>query len=901
MITSGSCRNMFFRASWKLGVSVARPRAGRRRPCPSANRYSIGSSIVTMWTGRFSMTDRMIAGERRGLARPGRPGDEDQARRQVDEGLEDLGQVELGDRRQLEGIRRKTAASEPRWTKMLRGSGRPRSGRSRCPRTGSARAAPSGPASGSRAASPRAPRAGGLGVERDQPSLDPQQGRPHGLQVEVGSLLLGHELEQVCECQGSRIIAVEAVAESGAEASARASRRVRTVPLRISTCEIARAASDLRTRRDPQPLEDVGARKPRVRAGGRQRRAGKEPAREAGRPGTGGVQSASASAARGPARGPRPTLPGRAGLARGGRERQQGRDVAGLGSPVAARGEPGGGRARRESEPSAQERETQPPAARRFRSRRMEGASKRAAERARLRAPEIVRRAAPAREDRARAAQRKAGAARGCLEHPDPARRGCARPRLPRASERLAGRLVTSRRSGARPWVARKRAARRTRSGSSARFCARDGAQPPGREIRQAAERVEDHRRVVKSTRQRVDGEVAARKSSSIEAALDLGDVDRRACPRRGRRAAERSREEARHGRGRRLQRAGEDLRVARHRGVDLGDGAAEQQIARGAADDPDSLSEPRRDCGERPDLRAPGDRGRPGRRAGPAIATPLSSGFETESLFLFGKRIKQPYNFRDVLQSSAVTPGGRAPRRRPRPAAGARRGASRLDRSSSPAFVSYIDQLRQIPEEPSAAARIRPPRRFATMLRRPGPGRGRSKRTPRLPHGYGVGAPRRRRRASRDDAGAIGVSRAAPGSVSLDRAGCVVAAPASRASKSAPGSALPGSASDGRRCPSAFLEVTAEQALEEARGVDARVAAGRVLPLAGVPHGDQGQHVGRGPDARPAPRGSSRDSARRATRRRSRACGGQAPSSSAGPTWTSSRWAPRPRTASSS
>ena len=59
MITSGSCRNMFFRASLKLGESVETSR-WETAALPSANRNSIGSSIVTMWTGRFSMMERMM-------------------------------------------------------------------------------------------------------------------------------------------------------------------------------------------------------------------------------------------------------------------------------------------------------------------------------------------------------------------------------------------------------------------------------------------------------------------------------------------------------------------------------------------------------------------------------------------------------------------------------------------------------------------------------------------------------------------------------------------------------------------------------------------------------------------------------------------------------------------------
>ena len=58
MMTSGSCRNMFLRASLKLGASVETSR-WETAALPSAKRNSIGSSIVTMWTGRFSMMDRM--------------------------------------------------------------------------------------------------------------------------------------------------------------------------------------------------------------------------------------------------------------------------------------------------------------------------------------------------------------------------------------------------------------------------------------------------------------------------------------------------------------------------------------------------------------------------------------------------------------------------------------------------------------------------------------------------------------------------------------------------------------------------------------------------------------------------------------------------------------------------
>jgi len=55
MITSGSCRIRFFRASGKLGVSVPTSR-WETAALLSAKRYSIGSSIVTTETARVSMT-----------------------------------------------------------------------------------------------------------------------------------------------------------------------------------------------------------------------------------------------------------------------------------------------------------------------------------------------------------------------------------------------------------------------------------------------------------------------------------------------------------------------------------------------------------------------------------------------------------------------------------------------------------------------------------------------------------------------------------------------------------------------------------------------------------------------------------------------------------------------------
>ena len=102
MITSGSCRNMFFRASLKLGESVETSR-WETAALPSAKRNSIGSSIVTMWTGRFSMIERMMPASVVDLPDPVGPVIEHEALGQVDEALEDLGKVQLRDRGQLEG------------------------------------------------------------------------------------------------------------------------------------------------------------------------------------------------------------------------------------------------------------------------------------------------------------------------------------------------------------------------------------------------------------------------------------------------------------------------------------------------------------------------------------------------------------------------------------------------------------------------------------------------------------------------------------------------------------------------------------------------------------------------------------------------------------------------------
>ncbi len=211
MITSGSCRNMFLRASPKLGVSVDTSR-WETAALPSAKRNSIGSSIVTMWTGRFSMIERMTPARVVDLPEPVGPGDQDEPLGQVDEALEDLGEVQLGDRGQLEGdpaehggigaALDEDVAAEPR-------------------DPGQAVADVDGLVLLEALTLSRGQdleqhllevlRLQSVCVQGDEPALDAQKGRSHRLQVEVRGLLLGHELEQFGECQCSEIIAPRAV------------------------------------------------------------------------------------------------------------------------------------------------------------------------------------------------------------------------------------------------------------------------------------------------------------------------------------------------------------------------------------------------------------------------------------------------------------------------------------------------------------------------------------------------------------------------------------------------------------------------------------------------------------------------------------------------------------------
>ncbi len=113
MITSGSWRIRFFRASGKLGVSVPTSRC-ETAALPYGKRYSIGSSIVMTWTGRVSITDWMIAASVVDFPEPVGP-----VMRTNPEGKREKVSMISGRPsscafRMLNEIRRKAAASAPR-------------------------------------------------------------------------------------------------------------------------------------------------------------------------------------------------------------------------------------------------------------------------------------------------------------------------------------------------------------------------------------------------------------------------------------------------------------------------------------------------------------------------------------------------------------------------------------------------------------------------------------------------------------------------------------------------------------------------------------------------------------------------------------------------------------------
>ena len=114
MMTSGSCRIMFLSASRNAGVSVPTSRC-ETEPRASMKRYSMGSSIVTTWTARFSVTDRMIEASVVDLPDPVGP-----VMRTRPAGMwlnvsRTSGRPRVAMSGMLKEIRRKTPATDPRW------------------------------------------------------------------------------------------------------------------------------------------------------------------------------------------------------------------------------------------------------------------------------------------------------------------------------------------------------------------------------------------------------------------------------------------------------------------------------------------------------------------------------------------------------------------------------------------------------------------------------------------------------------------------------------------------------------------------------------------------------------------------------------------------------------------
>jgi aspartyl-tRNA(Asn)/glutamyl-tRNA(Gln) amidotransferase subunit C len=160
-----------------------------------------------------------------------------------------------------------------------------------------------------------------------------------------------------------------------------------------------------------------------------------------------------------------------------------------------------------------------------------------------------------------------------------------------------------------------------------------------------------------------------------------------------------------------------------------------ELQIARGAADDPDPLSEAGGDGRECPDLGAPGDRGRAGPSSGSAFFLRVCSQNacsyserESKSLTIIGVSSKSsPVSLEVVRHVAALARLRFSPEELPAL-------THQLAR-----ILSYIDQLKEIREEPR-----RPPEMLATPLREdtPEPGSGQralEENSVRLEHGYGA------------------------------------------------------------------------------------------------------------------------------------------------------------------
>ena len=114
MMTSGSWRIMFFKASPKAGVSVPTSRC-ETEPFASMNRYSMGSSIVTTWTARFSVTARMIEASDVDLPEPVGPVMRTRPLGRWVNVSRTSGRPSEAMSGTSKEMRRKTPATEPRW------------------------------------------------------------------------------------------------------------------------------------------------------------------------------------------------------------------------------------------------------------------------------------------------------------------------------------------------------------------------------------------------------------------------------------------------------------------------------------------------------------------------------------------------------------------------------------------------------------------------------------------------------------------------------------------------------------------------------------------------------------------------------------------------------------------
>ena len=684
--------------------------------------------------------------------------------------------------------------------------------------------------------------------ERDEPALDPQQGRPHGLQVEVRGLLLGHELEQLGEGQCCEIIAGYRPARdlSG-----------QPVPgfapiLHLSGCGRDAQLREERSRRAararcPSQRIDVAAGRPRAPARApaarrrsslrRARRRPRVPSRSSRRSASSGESSPASQDPAPGVRARRPAMP--ADVAdRARAERATPRLLA---RPSRRSREPAPRVAARGVETQREARQTQPPAP--LRSERRDGGRRRERrrERGERGGPRRAHGArAPAARMPARAAQRGAGGAAGS-RGASRARRRCAR-RATRVEEprRRAGRPRGAARSGTRPCVAKRRAARSARSGSSARFVGADAAQAAPGEVGEPAEGIEEAP-VGEATA--IALTVKSRRARSARSSRPRARPCRAAAGRpRGRRAGPAGRARGRRrARPRRCSssRGERPARRPRRRRRSRAPATAEQR----------SRAARRRRSRPRAPRRARRARAR-GSRGGAGAAERVRSAVVAAKRLVAVRRIcglqfrgwhpTVPLSRRRSCARWPSSRGCASPRR-------SSRAGPISSRASSPTSTSS----RQIPEE--AFGRPPPARRPPCGPTSRGPGDGRrgpgGERSPAISHGYGV-VPRSCGAGSSAESAVT----AAPGVVETAARGRL-AAPVGVA-------AWPRSALDAHRAPGdggsrAFLEVTGEQALEEARAVDARVAAGEEPASRGRAARRQGQHLGRRPARRPAPRGS--------------------------------------------